>query len=165
MGALREKNGSRKEMIHGKTMTCLLSDVTVVYVICLLSSVKKKYCSIQLTLCITHIKRKTFGHRPVSYCAPKQWNSLPSDICHIQSSHAFKPAFTMHLNRWFQILSFLVFFTFVAAGPVSQSRSIVTLQYLLSFFLLIYFLFFNMSQCLEQISATLIQTHRTMKAP
>ena len=32
------------------------------------------------------------------YCAPKQWNSLPSDIRHIQSSHAFKTALETHLH-------------------------------------------------------------------
>ena len=36
--------------------------------------------------------------------------ALPSDICHIQSSHAFKTALKIHLykqyhNKWFQILS------------------------------------------------------------
>ena len=34
---------------------------------------------------------KTFGQDYFSCCAPKQWSSLPSDICHIQSSHAFNP--------------------------------------------------------------------------
>ena len=32
------------------------------------------------------------------YCGPKQWNSLPSDIRHIQSSHAFKTALKAHLH-------------------------------------------------------------------
>ena len=31
-----------------------------------------------------------FGHHSFSYCAPKQWNFLPCDNHHIQSSHAFK---------------------------------------------------------------------------
>ena len=34
--------------------------------------------------------RQAFGQRCFSYCAPKQWNSPPSDIRHIQSSHVFK---------------------------------------------------------------------------
>ena len=33
-----------------------------------------------------------FGHHSFSYCAPKQWNFLPCDNHHIQSSHAFKTA-------------------------------------------------------------------------
>ena len=44
----------------------------------------------------------------LSLTAPKQWNSLPSDSCHIQSSHAFKTALKTHLYKqsynWFQIL-------------------------------------------------------------
>lgn len=47
----------------------------------------------------------------------KQWNSVPSDICHIQSSHGFKTALkkthpelqiilqVQMYNKWFQILS------------------------------------------------------------
>ena len=34
-----------------------------------------------------------------SYCAPKQWNSLPSDISHMQSPHAFKTALNIHLYK------------------------------------------------------------------
>ena len=34
--------------------------------------------------------QKSFGLRSFCYCAPKQWNSLPSNIWHIQSSHAFR---------------------------------------------------------------------------
>ena len=38
---------------------------------------------------ICHVRTKTFGQRCFSYCATKQWNSLPSDIRHcIQPSHA-----------------------------------------------------------------------------
>ena len=37
------------------------------------------------------------------------WNSLPSDISHIRSSHTFKTALKTHLykqyKKWFQILS------------------------------------------------------------
>ena len=62
------------------------------------------------TLRIPHVKTKTFGQHSFSYSAPKQWNSLSSDIRHIQSSHAFKTALKTHLykqyyNKWFQILS------------------------------------------------------------
>jgi len=55
-------------------------------------------------------RAKTFGRQCFSYCAPKQWNSLHSDIHHIISSQAFKTALKTHLyklyhNKWFQILS------------------------------------------------------------
>ena len=32
------------------------------------------------------------------YCAPKAWNSLPSDIGHIQYSRAFKTEFKTHMS-------------------------------------------------------------------
>ena len=35
------------------------------------------------TLCIPHIKTKTFGHRSFSHAAPSVWNSLPREIRHI----------------------------------------------------------------------------------
>ena len=41
---------------------------------------------------ICRVKPKTFSQCSFSYCAPKQWNSLPSNIPHIHSSHAFKTA-------------------------------------------------------------------------
>ena len=44
------------------------------------------------------VKTKTFGQRRFSYHAPKQWNSLPSDIHHIQSSQAFKTKLTSTKN-------------------------------------------------------------------
>ena len=61
-------------------------------------------------LSIHHVRTKPFGERCFSCCAPKQWNWLPSDIRHIQSSHAFKTALKTHLykqyhNKWFHILS------------------------------------------------------------
>ena len=51
--------------------------------------------------CIPHVRTKTFGQRCFSYCAPKQWNSLPSDShhIHIQSSHAFKTMLKTHLHK------------------------------------------------------------------
>ena len=39
-----------------------------------------------------YVVTKTFSQRYFSYCAPKQWKSLPSDIRHTQSSHTFKTA-------------------------------------------------------------------------
>ena len=63
-------------------------------------------------LCICHIKAKTSGQCSSSHCAPKQWNSLPSDICHIQSSHphALKTVLKTNIykqyhNKCFSILS------------------------------------------------------------
>ena len=40
-------------------------------------------------LCILHVSTKTFSQCCFFNCAPKLWNSLPSDIHHTQSSHAF----------------------------------------------------------------------------
>ena len=62
------------------------------------------------SLCIPHVRTKTFGQHCFSYSAPKQWNSLPSDTCYIQSSHAFKTVLKPHLhkqhdNKRFHILS------------------------------------------------------------
>ena len=48
---------------------------------------------------IPHITTKTFGESCFSYCAPKLWNSLPSHIRHIQSSHAFKTALKIHFYK------------------------------------------------------------------
>ena len=49
------------------------------------------------------------GQHSFSYSAPKQWNFLPSDIHHIQSSHAFNAALKTYLYKqyynWFRILS------------------------------------------------------------
>ena len=39
------------------------------------------------------------GQLSFSYSAPKQWNSLPLDIRHIQSSHTFKTALNSHLYK------------------------------------------------------------------
>ena len=47
-------------------------------------------CPHRYTLYIPLVRTKTFGQRRFPYCAPKQWNSLPSEVCRIQSSHAFK---------------------------------------------------------------------------
>ena len=40
---------------------------------------------------------KTFGQCSFCYCAPKPQNSLPSDICHMQSSQALKTELKDHL--------------------------------------------------------------------
>ena len=42
------------------------------------------------------------------YCVPKQWNSLPSNIRHIQSSDAFKTALKIYFYK--QLISNFVFF-------------------------------------------------------
>ena len=44
------------------------------------------------TLRIHHsiIRRKTLGQRSFSFCGPIQWNSLPADVCHIQTGSSFK---------------------------------------------------------------------------
>jgi len=59
-------------------------------------------------------KTKIFDQCSFSYCTPKQWNPLPSDICHIQSSQAFKTMLKTRLhkqyhNRQFQNSVFLLF--------------------------------------------------------
>ena len=51
------------------------------------------------TLHIPHVNTKTLGQCSFSYSAPKQWNSLPLDIRHIQSSHTFKTALNSHLYK------------------------------------------------------------------
>ena len=48
---------------------------------------------------IAHVRTTTFGQRCFSDCVPKRWNSLPSDIRHIQSSHAFTTALKTHLYK------------------------------------------------------------------
>ena len=60
-------------------------------------------------LCILQVKTKTLGQCSFTYCAPKQWHSLPFDICQNQSSHAFRTVLKTHpykqYHKWFQILS------------------------------------------------------------
>ena len=43
-----------------------------------------------------YVKTEAFGQRSYSYCVPKQWNSHPSDIRHIHSSHGLKTALKTH---------------------------------------------------------------------
>ena len=54
---------------------------------------------------IPHVRTKTFGQRSFSYCAPKLWNSLPSDIRHSKFSDSLKTALKTHLYKqrykWF----------------------------------------------------------------
>ena len=45
------------------------------------------------------VRTKAFGQRCFSHCASNKWNSLPSDIRHIQSSHAFKTALKTNLCK------------------------------------------------------------------
>ena len=46
---------------------------------------------------------KTFGERSFSFCAAKQWNSLPLHIRSIQTTKYFKAALKTHLfNIYFQ---------------------------------------------------------------
>ena len=52
-----------------------------------------------LTLRTLRVQTTTFGRRSFSYSASKQWNSLPSDIPHIQSSRAFKTALKIDLFK------------------------------------------------------------------
>jgi hypothetical protein len=42
---------------------------------------------------------KTYGERSFSFCAPKQWNSLPSHIRNIPTTQAFKAALKTHLFK------------------------------------------------------------------
>ena len=39
---------------------------------------------------LPHIETKTLGQRSFCYCAPKEWNYLPSDFRHIQFPYEFK---------------------------------------------------------------------------
>ena len=53
------------------------------------------------TLCIPHIKTKTFGHCSFSHAAPSLWNSLPHEIRHNLSTTAFKTALKTHLFKYY----------------------------------------------------------------
>ena len=48
---------------------------------------------------IPHARTYPFCQRCFSFCAPKKWNSLPSDIHHIQTSYAFKTVLKTHLYK------------------------------------------------------------------
>jgi hypothetical protein len=50
-------------------------------------------------LCIPNTKTKSYGERTFTFCASKQWNSLPPHIRHAQSTEAFKQALKTHLFR------------------------------------------------------------------
>ena len=80
-----------------------LSDLLTVY-----TPSRQLRCSADTrTLRTLHVRTNIFVQRCYSYWAPKQWNSLPSDIRHIQSSYAFQAALKTHLhkqhnNKWFK---------------------------------------------------------------
>ena len=48
---------------------------------------------------IPSVRTKTFGHRCFSYNAPKQWNSLPTDLRHTETAPTFKRALKTYLFR------------------------------------------------------------------
>ena len=48
-------------------------------------------------LCIHKLRTITFGHRSLSFAAPTTWNSLPSELRHIDSIQKFKLAPKTHL--------------------------------------------------------------------
>ena len=52
-----------------------------------------------LTLVVPRVRSTRFGERSFSYCAPKQWNSLPADLRAISSVAAFKRALKTHLFK------------------------------------------------------------------
>ena len=68
-------------------LTACLSDLLTVY------TPSRQFCSSADTqiLCISCVQTKSFGPCSFLYCAPKQWYSLHSDICHIQSNHPPAP--------------------------------------------------------------------------
>jgi hypothetical protein len=51
------------------------------------------------TLCVPKTRTKLFGERAFSFAGPKQWNSLPVDIRHLDSHFSFKKALKTHLFR------------------------------------------------------------------
>jgi hypothetical protein len=50
-------------------------------------------------LSVPKTRTKTYGERSLSFCAPKQWNSLPLHIRNIRTTHAFKTALKTHLFK------------------------------------------------------------------
>ena len=86
-----------------------LSDLLCIYS----PSKQLRSSSASKTLCIPHIKTKTFGHSSFSHAAPSVWNSLPHEIRHIQSTTAFKTALKTHLFRfylyWLNLYSLYLF--------------------------------------------------------
>ena len=86
-------------------------------------------------LCISHVKTKTFGQWCFPICAlsPKQLNSLPSDICHSQSSHAFKTALITYIDTVNNTTSAfkLCFFTCLPPPPPTHTHSsLLSLYYI-----------------------------------
>jgi hypothetical protein len=50
-------------------------------------------------LSIPKVRTKAYGERSFSFCAPKQWNSLPAHIRHIPTTQAFKSALKTYLFK------------------------------------------------------------------
>ena len=67
------------------------------------------------------LEQKPFGQLCVSFCAPKQHNSLPSDIRRIQSSHAVKTHLCKTILQ--QVIWISVFVAFVCRGQ--QERAVL----------------------------------------
>ena len=78
------------------TALLYLSDLLRVYS----PSRQLRFSSDSRTLCIPHIKTKTFGHRSFSHAAPSVLNSLPREIRYIQSTTAYKTALKTHLFKF-----------------------------------------------------------------
>ena len=54
------------------------------------------------TLNVSKVRTKSYGERSFSYCAPKQWNSLPAQLRNIQSTSSFKKCLKTHLfNQYY----------------------------------------------------------------
>jgi hypothetical protein len=51
----------------------------------------------QRTLSVPKTRTKRFGERAFSFAGPKQWNSLPADLRHLDSHSSFKRALKTHL--------------------------------------------------------------------
>ena len=104
-GERGRKTKTRKRLVDNLSTVChnffsdsspaYLSDPLTVYT----PSRQLRSSADTRSLRIPHVKTQTFGRRSFSYSAPKQWNSLPSDNRHIQSSHAFKTALKTHLYK------------------------------------------------------------------
>ena len=53
-------------------------------------------------LYVPKVRTKSYGERSFSYCAPKQWNSLPLHLRNIQSTPLFKKSLKTYLfNQYF----------------------------------------------------------------
>ena len=70
-----------------------LSDLLLVY------TPKRILCSSSDNgiLCISNLRKKTFGHRSFSFAAPTIWNSLSTELLHTDSIQKFRSALKNHL--------------------------------------------------------------------